>query len=330
MNQHVKLLEKEGLSASIYTQPFDVEGEQNGLITYDREVVKIPFEELRKIHSMLVPNMGTIPEVQAQNADLTDPGLRYSELLGQYIDGKRDAAFLKKLSIAAMQAGDKPGVILASNAYLASLTKPYSADDLAYIMQMTAKTSDAGFTIIKENAADIDKAQGPRTAENKIMNIIYNEAIAPAVTGQQPTPDWTSLQTRVAPFGALGDEILLRAKTIHYINHPDWQQFVAAADEYVSKYGEHIRTEDLNQFAWKAFENINDKEALAKAAKWSELSVKQMQEPAYLDTYANLLYKCGRANEAIDIQQKAVTLSNGNEEMKQTLEKMKRGEPTWK
>jgi tetratricopeptide (TPR) repeat protein len=229
-----------------------------------------------------------------------------------------------------MQAGDKPGVVLASNAYLASVSKPYSADDLAYIMQMTTKTSDAGFAIIKENAGDIDKAMGPRMAENKMMGIIYNEAIAPAVSGQQPTPDWMALQSRVAPFGSLGEEILLRAKTIHYINHPDWQQFVEAADEYIGKYGEHIRSEELNDFAWKAFENIDNKEALNKAVKWSQLSVKEKEEPGYLDTYANLLYKSGRTQEAISVQEKAVSLSNGNADLKQTLEKMKKGEPTWK
>src|SRR5690606_1500156 len=78
MNQHLQLLEREGLSGSIYTQPFDVEGEQNGLMTYDREIVKIPFEELRKIHRPLVSDFGSIPPVTAQNADITDPGIIYS------------------------------------------------------------------------------------------------------------------------------------------------------------------------------------------------------------------------------------------------------------
>jgi len=63
MNQHLKQLEAEGLSGSIYTQPFDVEGEQNGLMTYDREVIKIPFAELRKIHSSLNPGANSsIPQ----------------------------------------------------------------------------------------------------------------------------------------------------------------------------------------------------------------------------------------------------------------------------
>ena len=42
-----------GIAAAIYTQTTDVEGELNGLLTYDREVVKIPTAELRAINASL-------------------------------------------------------------------------------------------------------------------------------------------------------------------------------------------------------------------------------------------------------------------------------------
>jgi hypothetical protein len=330
MNQHVKLLEKEGLSASIYTQPFDVEGEQNGLMTYDRAIVKIPFEDLRKIHGLLVPEAANILPVEAQVADLTDPGLKYSELLEEYIKGNRETAFLKKLSMAAQQAGDKTGIARITKEYLAALAKPYSDEDLTYVVQVTSKTSDPGFAILKDNAATINKVLGQRQAETKMMNIIYTDAIAPSVTGQNPNPNWTSLSAKVAPYGPVGEEILLRAKSLHYFNQQDWRSFVAAADEYISKYGQYIKTEELNKFAWTVFEGVGDKDLLSKAADWSKLSIKQKEDPQYMDTYANLLHKIGRSDEAIKLEEKAVALSGGNDELKQTLEKMKRGEPTWK
>ncbi len=43
-------LKKKGISAGVYTQTTDVEGEINGLVTYDRKVIKIAAEELYKIH----------------------------------------------------------------------------------------------------------------------------------------------------------------------------------------------------------------------------------------------------------------------------------------
>lgn len=41
-------LKSQGIAAGVYTQTTDVEGEINGLLTYDRKVVKIPAEELKK------------------------------------------------------------------------------------------------------------------------------------------------------------------------------------------------------------------------------------------------------------------------------------------
>lgn len=43
----------QGLSAAIYTQTTDVEGEVNGLITYDRKIVKIPTSLLHILHDRL-------------------------------------------------------------------------------------------------------------------------------------------------------------------------------------------------------------------------------------------------------------------------------------
>ena len=43
----------QGLSAAVYTQTTDVEVETNGLMTYDRKVVKMPEARLRELHGKL-------------------------------------------------------------------------------------------------------------------------------------------------------------------------------------------------------------------------------------------------------------------------------------
>lgn len=42
-----------GLAAAVYTQTTDVEVETNGIMTYDRKVIKMPIEQLQKIHAPL-------------------------------------------------------------------------------------------------------------------------------------------------------------------------------------------------------------------------------------------------------------------------------------
>ncbi|MCO8124618.1 glycoside hydrolase family 2 [Stieleria sp. TO1_6] len=46
-------LRKQGIAGGVYTQTTDVEGEINGLMTYDRKVIKIPAEELKQLHQQL-------------------------------------------------------------------------------------------------------------------------------------------------------------------------------------------------------------------------------------------------------------------------------------
>lgn len=49
----LEILKKRGLSAAVYTQTTDVEIETNGLMTYDRKIIKIPENELKTMHSVL-------------------------------------------------------------------------------------------------------------------------------------------------------------------------------------------------------------------------------------------------------------------------------------
>ena len=47
---------KRGFSAAVYTQTTDVEGEVNGLMTYDRKVIKIDEAAVRKASDPVITN----------------------------------------------------------------------------------------------------------------------------------------------------------------------------------------------------------------------------------------------------------------------------------
>jgi hypothetical protein len=253
MNQHLKLFEAEGMSGSIYTQPFDVEGEQNGLMTYDREVVKIPFAELRKIHSQLNPDvassswLATVGDVTAKDADLTEPAQTYSAMLQQYIDGNRDAAFLKKMAMMATQAGDKPGAVLAGKAYITTLKQPLSDEDIRSVAQFTKSSKDAGFDMMVKNGPEFKKVLGDRQYTVDMMNMIFKGEMEPMLADPAKV-DWSAIETKVKPYGAPADEILLRAKTVHFYNNQDWTNYVTSASAYLSKYGNNISEQERGMF----------------------------------------------------------------------------------
>ena len=56
IEEEVLPLKKQGLSALIYTQLSDVEGELNGLLTYDRKVLKFDKEKMKKLNDSVTEN----------------------------------------------------------------------------------------------------------------------------------------------------------------------------------------------------------------------------------------------------------------------------------
>jgi tetratricopeptide (TPR) repeat protein len=103
---------------------------------------------------------------------------------------------------------------------------------------------------------------------------------------------------------------------------------------FYMKYGE-----ELNNSAYNIFTFSNDLEKLAKALKWSKRSMEinealsldenRKQNPAYMDTYACLLYRLGKKEEAIQTQMKAIEILKNRGEtassLEVTLNKMKGG-----
>lgn len=76
-----------GLSAAIYTQTTDVEGEINGLITYDREVIKISAPMLHAIHSELYKAKPATPKTLIADGRTSKPtrNLQYANATPQKV-----------------------------------------------------------------------------------------------------------------------------------------------------------------------------------------------------------------------------------------------------
>ena len=110
----------------------------------------------------------------------------------------------------------------------------------------------------------------------------------------------------------------------------DWPTIVKLVDESIQN-DSNIKAEVLNEYSWAIFENCNDNEVLKSALKWSKMAVDKNGEGYIIDTYANLLYKLGDSKNAIIWQEKAVANSGDDrrEELVSTLDKMKKGIPTW-
>ncbi len=89
----------------------------------------------------------------------------------------------------------------------------------------------------------------------------------------------------------------------------------------------------INAYAWGISLWINDRDLINEALKWMLPVIEIDNVGGYLDTYAALLYRIGRKEEAIEWQEKALQLAlkfnypPDIENFKWRLEKMKKESP---
>ncbi|HVS96830.1 MAG TPA: thioredoxin family protein [Puia sp.] len=286
----------------------------------------------RPLHR-LVGSRATAKEFIDDMQSTFDTTKQYYTQLQQYRDGRRDSAFLRR--VAKMCAGVydmKDGREIA-DAYAATQGDPYSHGVLELTLRYTQNTKDKGFALLASHPEKVDEVMGNGAAEEAMFAIFYRYDIYPAIrkagTG---TPDWKAIRKSIAAeCPAVADEMTEKAEAVYYQQKKDWSRFQTSVMDYMKKYGAHASAGDLNNFAWTVFQNCPDMTCVSEALDWSKRSFEGKPNPTFMDTYANILYKLGKKDEAITWEQKAVDMADEGTKasLQPTLDKMKKGEKTW-
>lgn len=91
--------------------------------------------------------------------------------------------------------------------------------------------------------------------------------------------------------------------------------------------------QEWNSYAWDVFQYCTSPGDLAIGLSFSNRSItaNQKPNPGFIDTYANLLYKSGKTEDAIAKETEAVDLTepSNRQPFQETLDKMKAGKKTW-
>lgn len=191
------------------------------------------------------------------------------------------------------------------------------------------------------------------------LNAFYNKLIYNRLwNGKDPVtqnPDWSRIEKDIrqdyAP--AAPQKLVSAARMGFYVRIKNWKEYARLRDIQIKEHPPKAMPEagltdrdswKLNTDAWALFDYCNDPKVLEQALAWSKLSVKlaTQEDPVptddlqHLDTQANLLYKLGRTEEAIALEEKVLDTSTqggkhkGDKQFQDVLDKMKKGEPTWK
>ena len=327
------VLEKEGLSASIYTQPYDVESEQNGLMTYDRSVLKIPTKLIKSLNQRLVSTIAVegfhLENEVALLHDEYQP--TYMQKKEGFNNGRTDSAFLRNLALMALENKDSSLVRKVLKQYINSIADTLAEDNIRFVFFFTKKSTDIGFSFLWNNKEAVAKVIGKNNLDRRFMEVVFDNYIRPYE--KDSIINWDIVEQAASQtFGDLAKEEILGAKMIYYLNKKDWINYIK---NYVLYYSHTLPLNrskfHVNNMSWYVFLYSEDKGALDFAIRvmYNNIFINNNMAPEEFDTYANLLYKTGRKEEALQWEEKAIRMTN-RKKYHDTYARMKADLETWR
>jgi hypothetical protein len=226
-------------------------------------------------------------------------------------------------------------------------------ENIQFINAFTESSKDKGFSFFLQNGKKIDRIMNNRGMSRGIVDkIIAAEEVAPLVTKEDGYSDfrfnkWKEIEEKISKKYSLklAKRVVNDAKIEWYANNKDWPQHVKYVIVKVKKYLDPKTSwydYTINSLSWNSiFMHSTNKNEIKIAIRWMKKQVMKKSlngnpnEAAAMDTYANLLYKAGRSNEAINWEERALEIAvkykteNFISEFKNNLERMKKNEPTW-
>jgi len=272
----------------------------------------------------------------------TDPKNNYYRLVEEYQNGKKmDMTEFRQLAWNGMRLGDTAqSQKLASN-YIRSLTdaERYKKENIEFMSDFTKNSKDPAFAFFYRNADSIDKIENNDVyAQQLIQSIIYKEMVLPFLAriknsvGEQVVWQKLADEIRNKYNQFYAERVVIGTKMSWAAKRKNYKEYSSYLVEYELKYGQ--KTGDnydfiLNNWAWSVFTNTDDSSQLNIALSWSGQAVLLNPGSNWIDTYANILYKLHRTQQALLWEEMAVKLAPGAKEFEETYKKMKSGQPTW-
>ncbi|QHS58330.1 thioredoxin family protein [Chitinophaga agri] len=278
----------------------------------------------------------------------------YYPLLKQYQDGKLPDSALLNLAIRTKELkADSLARVLVSkykNLYFdklrieSQLTKNFT--DLAFHFPTTIHESDKVVRYIYNHPQILDSAFRPGISKEYTSFFISRDYIMPLITAAEKRgkePDWKDIEYKVTKRydSKTGKRLAFDHKLAWYYKQEDWENVVKYEIEKVEEKGIEnavkASTLQVNNLVYEViFKRSMNPAHLKKGLQFIEVIMKNNpHDDEVIDTYANVLYKIGRKEEAIQQEKRALSLAEEKKRdanakiYKEVIQKMENNVPTW-
>jgi len=285
-----------------------------------------------------------------------DPSASFTDLLLQYKKGTLKGKALLKLALMARSyKQDSIALAIAKTYRKKVLDKQPPAKLLTpEILPMFGEFSqvyrfdDQLIRYMYTHKEEADKGIGQNGIAQRFVDYkIAQDIIEPKVkiNGKlvDRAPDWIKIEADLTQkFDAItAQRNVLVGQCRYYQEKRDWEHFIKAWFDKIERVGVNIKEgmdgTEINDTIYSIiFKYSNDPDVLKKSILYMEDLVKiTPDDDARLDTYANILYKSGQKEKALEVERRALSIAERIKDTyssniyKDVIAKMEKGEITW-
>jgi thioredoxin-related protein len=316
----------------------------------------------------------SVPDFLAEAKEAIKPGTKYEDpykqyknLISDYLQFKRNYDSIPFMINTAKRLGDREMVDLLTNDYLNYLKSiknkySYTKENLIFISDIVNSKSTF-FYLFYPSGKTVDSIMNNSSFSERIVDrIIQQEIVYPLtkirtnwnlglldggkIVDGTTQPNWRLLYRRIKrEYNSEFAHRNVKASQIAwYEANEDWAKYSSCFIKFVKKYGidtsNTILDAVINNFAWNAiFLHSSKYNEIKFAAKCMEgvITRNRFNPPCIpIDTYANLLYKIGKRENALYWECEALRIAEERHIKKQIevyescIDKIQREQPTWK
>lgn len=284
-------------------------------------------------------------------ADATDPDRQYYVMLNNYRQSKMEYIAMPQLAYEADDLGDTRTAEQVADDYLHNYLDRLDENNILveknfffvgrFIKRL--RSSDKIFVLYYRKPQVVDSIFESRHFSRAcVENVITREEITPKINAAKDNklePNWKAINQIVKKkYGAeYAEYCITKAEVAWYKYKKEWNNYV----KYFIREAEDTRRENIqpgfgsmiywNNKAFEIFRYSDHKSQLKKALYWVDLSLSMANDPTgeVMDTKANILYKLGRKEEGISLEEKTLAIAPTRKDIRENFEKMQKDLPTW-
>jgi thioredoxin-related protein len=259
------------------------------------------------VHKSL--GMMPAPEFIKVGESAADPNKQFFTLKKKFDKGEREPAFVKNLLDAAVKSGENEIASEVMNIFMDTQKDLGTKENMDLLINSTQKIESKAYKYIVNNRAAFDKKYEKELVEYRILFEPSNEIIKKFTDNNQNLDVEKAKTFLNQHISKEQTEQMVILATIQLSQmKQDLPALIKNFETYLDKYPS-ANSGFLNNAAWTFYEQVDEKERLEKAVKWSLASIASQDNFMYNDTAAALYFKLKNKNKAKEHAEKAIKLA---------------------